>query len=418
MPRNFLNWVDRDSRIITIVRGIRTLGQAAITLLLALYLSALGFSLIRIGVVLSIDVAGTFFLALLVAMIGNRFGRRHLLATIMFLAAVASLGMAFTSSFPVILVAIFFGSFTAGAGAGGPLQPLEVSSIAEVSPADCRTRLMGIMFIVGTAAAAFGALLVALPAFTQQLFHLDKITSFRVVFILYAVIQLVSALLYLRLSSLVEAKVIKRQWTNPFKLKSRKRIFTLTALFAVDGFGGALVGQSLVALWFSTKFGLNLNSLSLVFFFSSLLSAASTWVSVRIAERIGLLKTMVFTHIPSSVFLIAAAFSPFAWLAISFYQLRSVLSQMDVPARESYTMAVVEPDERVAMAGIGGVGRSGASIIGPAAGTALWNAVGSSAPFVGCGIFKVSYDLLIYTTFRNVKPPEEDKHEIEQNGQK
>ena len=269
MPRNFLNWIDRDSRIITIVRGIRTLGQAAITLLLALYLSALGFSLIRIGLVLSIDVAGTFFLALLVAVIGNRFGRRHLLAIIMFLAAFASLVMAVTRSFPVILVAIFFGSFTAGAGAGGPLQPLEVSSIAEVSPADRRTRLMGVMFIVGTAAAAFGALLVALPAFTQQLFHLDKITSFRVVFILYTLIQLVSAFLYLRLSSLVEAKVTKRQWINPFKLKSRKRIFTLTALFAADGFGGALVGQSLVALWFSTKFGLNLNSLSLVFFFSS-----------------------------------------------------------------------------------------------------------------------------------------------------
>jgi hypothetical protein len=118
---------------------------------------------------------------------------------------------------------------------------------------------------------------------------------------------------------------------------------------------------------------------------------------------------MVFTHIPSSVFLIAAAFSPFAWMAVSFYQLRSVLSQMDVPARESYTMAVVEPDERVAMAGIGGVGRSGASVMGPAAGTALWNALGSSAPFVGCGIFKFSYDLLIYTMFRKVKPPEEDK---------
>ena len=239
MPRNFLNWIDRDSRIITIVRGIRTLGQAAITLLLALYLSALGFSLIRIGLVLSIDVAGTFFLALLVALIGNRFGRRHLLAIIMFLAAVASLVMAVTSSFPVILVAIFFGSFTAGAGAGGPLQPLEVSSIAEVSSADRRTRLMGVMFIVGTAAGACGALLVALPAFTQQLFHLDKITSFRLVFILYALIQLVSAFLYLRLSSLVEAKVTKRQWTNPFKLRSRKRIFTLTALFAADGFGGS-----------------------------------------------------------------------------------------------------------------------------------------------------------------------------------
>jgi hypothetical protein len=272
---------------------------------------------------------------------------------------------------------------------------------------------MGLMFVVGTAASACGALLIALPAFTEQLFHLDKVTAFRLMFILYALIQIVAAFLYARLSSSVEAKIALRQWTNPFKLRSGRRIFTLTALFAADGFGGALIGQSLVAFWFSTRFGLTLGSLSLVFLVSSFLSAVSTWVSVRIAERIGLLKTMVFTHIPSSVFLIIAAFSPFAWMAILFWQLRSLLSQMDIPARESYTMAVVEPDERVAMAAIGGVGRSGASIIGPAAGTALWNALGASTPFVGCGIFKISYDVLVYTMFRKVKPPEEEKNASE-----
>jgi predicted MFS family arabinose efflux permease len=268
------------------------------------------------------------------------------------------------------------------------------------------------MFIVGTAAGAVGALLVGRPSFAERVFHMDKVTSFRSVFILYALIQLVSAFLYIKLSPAVESKAIKRDWTNPFKLRSRKRIFTLTALFATDGFGGSLIGASLVAYWFSTKFGLNLDSLSLVFFASNLLSAASTGVSVRLAERIGLLKTMVFTHIPSSVFLIIAAFSPFAWMAILFYQLRSLLSQMDVPPRESYTMAVVDVDERVAMAAIGGVGRNGASMIGPAAGTALWNALGASMPFVGCGVVKISYDILIYFMFRKVKPPEEEKRKL------
>jgi len=381
-------------------------------LLLALYLGELGFSLLRIGVMLSIDIAGTFCLALGVALLGNRFSRRRLLSGIMILAALASLVMAFTSSLPLIVLAIFFGSFTAGAGAGGPLQPLEVSSIAEVAPAEQRTRLLAIMFIVGTTATACGALLVALPPFAEGLFHIDKLTAFRAMFVLYALIQLVAALLYLRLSEAVESKTARRELTNPFKMRSRKRVFTMTALFGADGFGGSLIGQSIVAYWFSTKFGIDLGSLSLVFFASSILSAVSQWASVKIAERIGLLNTLVFTHIPSSIFLIVAAFSPFAWLAVLFWMLRALLGQMDVPPRESYTMAVVPPEERVATAAITGMGRSGLSTVGPAAGTALWNALGASAPFVGCAIVKITYDLLMWVGFRKVKPPEEEKARV------
>jgi MFS family permease len=399
-------WIDRSTRLLAVVRGLRNFGQSAIAIVLALYLSNLGFGLLQIGLLLSVDIAGTSFLALSVAFLANKIGRRRLLTVIMFAAAVASVAVAFTRSLPVLLVAIFVGSFTAGAGAGGPLQPLEVAAVAEVAPAEKRTRLMATLFIVGTVASAIGALLVGFPQFADRTLHLSVLSAYRAMFLLYAAIQVASGILYARLPDAVEGKM-SRQWTNPLRLRSRRRIFALTGLFGMDGFGGALVMQSLAAYWFSTRFGLSLSSLSAIFFFSSILAAISLWAAARIADRIGLLNTMVFTHIPSSVFLIAAAFSPVAWLAVLFWQLRSLLGQMDIPARESYTMAIVEPEERVAMGAVGGVGRSGASVLGPVVGTALWNGIGAAAPFIGCGIVKIAYDVALFFTFRNVKAPEE-----------
>jgi MFS family permease len=399
-------WIDSGTRLLVTVRGLRNLGQSAIAIILALYLSALGFSLLQIGLVLSVDIAGTSVLALSVALLANKLGRRRLLAGIMFVAALSSVAVAFSSSLPVLLVAIFMGSFTAGAGAGGPVQPLEVAVIAEVASKERRTRLMATLFIVGTVAAAVGALLVGVPALAERSLHVSLLGAYKGMFILYAAIQAISGLLYTRLPDAVEGKM-PRQWTNPLRLRSRRRIFTLTALFGLDGFGGALVLQSVAAYWFNERFGLSLGSRSIVFFISSVLAAISLWAAARIADRIGLLNTMVFTHIPSSLFLIAAAFSPVAWMAVLFWQLRSLLGQMDIPARESYTMAIVEPEERVAMGAVGGVGRSAASILGPMAGTALWNGIGAAAPFIGCGLSKIAYDIALFITFRNVKAPEE-----------
>ena len=185
----------------------------------------------------------------------------------------------------------------------------------------------------------------------------------------------------------------------------------------MDHFAGSLLLQSLVAYWFSTRFGLELGALALVFFFSQILSAISLWLAAKLAARIGLINTMVFTHIPASLFLIAAAFAPTATLAVIFWQLRSFLAQMDVPTRTSYTMAVVGPEERVAMAGIHIVGRSVSGIGGPSVATALWQTVSASAPLLACGVLKIAYDISLYFMFRNVKPPEEaEKAEKEAGG--
>lgn len=400
-------WLTADARLILVVRGLRTFGQSMVVILLALYLHALGLNLLQIGAVLSVDIAGTALLAIGVTLITSRFGRGRMLFAIMLLSAAASAVVGFIHLFPVILVAIFCGNFTAGAGAGGPLQPLEVASLAEVVPNKNRTQLFAVSAIVSAMATAFGSLAAGLPAIFQRFLDISEVSAYRWVFVAYAILQLTCVLLYSRLSPAIEGKAISGTWTNPLKLKSRRRIFTLTGLFSVDALGGSLVVQSLVAYWFTTRFGISVDSVSVVFFFSSIFTAISQWAAARIAYRFGLLNTMVFTHIPSSLFLIGAAFSPTAWLAVVFWQARSLLGQMDVPTRDSYTMAVVEPEERVAMAGIHGVGRSAAAVIGPSLGTALWNAVGAFAPFVACGVLKISYDLTLLATFRKVKPPEE-----------
>jgi len=183
-------------------------------------------------------------------------------------------------------------------------------------------------------------------------------------------------------------------------------------LFGVDQFAGVLLVQSLIAYWFNTKFGLDLGSLALVFFASQALSATSLWIAAKLANRIGLINTMVFTHIPSSLFLIGAIFSPYAWLAIGLWQLRSFFGQMDVPTRDSYTMSVVGPEERVVMASIMGAGRSTFGVAGPPLATLLWTVVAASAPFVAGAALKISYDFMLFYMFCKVKPPEEVAKEL------
>lgn len=407
-----LAWIGPDAWTILLGRALRTFGQSTVALLLALYLTSLGLNLVQIGVVLSVDVAGTAAMATVVALITNRTGRRRMLIGLMAISAVASVAVGTLHSFALVLPAIFLGSFTAGAGAGGPVQPLELASLSEVTPAARRTQLISLGFIAGQVATAVGALAVGVPALLQHVFAMSDLTAYRSVFLFYAFVQLVCALLYARLSPRIEGTAIKRQWSNPLRLKSRRRIFTLTALFSLDSFAASLLVQSLIAYWFTTRFGINLAALSAVFFVSSILGALSLWAAARIADRIGLLKTMVFAHIPANLLLIAAAFSPVAWVAVLFWLLRSLLALMDAPVRESYTMGVVEAEERVAMAGIHGVGRSVAGIIGPTLGTALWNAASAAAPFVASGILRLAYDLALYAGFRGVRPHEEANKEL------
>ena len=383
--------------------------QGAIAVLFAVYLDMLGFSLTQIGVFFSFGVAGAALFAFLVSLVAEKVGRRRLMVLFTLMTAASGLVLVLTNDVVVLTAFAFLGTLTGVGGGGGaqPTQPLEQASLVDTVPADRRTDLFAAYGIASTGAAAVGALASGLPDIYQSRFGLSELEAFKTMFVGFVVMLLVVALLYGLLSSGVEARAEARQWVNPLALPSRRIIFTLTALFSLDHFAGSLLLQSLVAYWFITRFGLELGELALVFFFSQVLAAVSLWLAARIAARIGLINTMVFTHIPSSLFLIAAAFAPTATLAVLFWQLRSFLGQMDVPTRTSYIMAVVGPEERVAMAGIHIVGRSVSGIGGPYIATAIWQAISASAPLIGCATLKIVYDVALYFMFRNVKPPEE-----------
>ena len=406
-----LSWINRDAGLITAARGTRTFSQSFIAVIIALYLAELGFNLVQIGAILTVGIAGVSFFAFVAGLISGKVGRRRLLVIFSLLAAASGLAMYFAETFIPLMVIAFLGSLSTGGGGGGesPAQPLEVAMLPDTAPPERRTDIFAIYSIVARTGTFLGALAAGLPVLFQDLLGLSVLSSFKVMFLGFAICQLAGAALYSSISPEVEASTTHQQWQNPLNLPSRRRIFTLAGLFSVDTFTTSMVMQSLMAYWFYTKFGLTLESLAFVFALSHLLTASSLWIAAKIANRIGLLNTMVFTHIPSSFFLLAAAFAPSATLAIVFWQCRAFLSQMDVPTKDSYTMAVINPEERVAMASIHMVGRSAAGAIGPTVTTAIWNITAAWTPLVGSALLKIGYDLSLYFMFRNVRPPEEEE---------
>jgi MFS family permease len=406
-----LSWISRDARLITVARGTRTFSQGFVSVIIALYLAELGFNLVQIGAILTVGIAGVSFFAFVVGLVSEKVGRRRLLVIFSLLAAASGLAMYFAETFIPLMVIAFMGSLSTGGGGGGesPAQPLEVAILPDTAPPERRTDIFAIYSIVARTGTFLGALAAGLPVLFQDALGLSVLLSFKAMFLGFAICQLAGAALYASISPGAEAATTRQQWQNPLKLPSRRRIFTLTGLFSVDTFTTSMVMQSLMAYWFYTKFGLTLESLALVFSLSHLLTASSLWIAAKISNRIGLLNTMVFTHIPSSFFLLAAAFAPSATLAIVFWQCRAFLSQMDVPTKDSYTMAVINPEERVAMASIHMVSRSAAGAIGPTVTTAIWNITAAWTPLVGSALLKIGYDLSLYFMFRNVRPPEEEE---------
>ena len=405
-----LRWLSRDARLIILARGLRAFGQGSVAVVIGIYLHLLGFSTIQIGLFISAGLAGGAVFAIMVVFVGDTLGRRRLLVLFSLLTAGSALALAVADSFALLAAVAFLGSFTAtGGAAGGATQPLEQASLADAAVPERRTDLYAVYGVMGTAGASFGALAAGLPAVYEAAFGLGELAALRVVFVTFAGLAALGGLCYALLTPSVEAGGGAERWTNPLCLPSRRLIFTLSGLFAVDHFAGGLVVQSLVSLWFFTRFGVELTSIGFIFFGSNLLAAISLWVAAKLANRIGLINTMVFTHIPASLLLIAVPFLPTAWLAATFWLVRGFFAQMDVPTRQSYTMAVVGPNERSAMAGINYVSRGVVGTASPSVATLVWTVGAASIPFVACGVIKIAYDLSLYFKFRNVKPPEETR---------
>jgi MFS family permease len=400
-------WIHRDGKLIIAVRGVRTFAHSAASVLLAIYLDLQGFGLFEIGLFLTIGSSGAAFWALVAGLVGDTLGRKRLLTVMGLFMAVMGVALITSQSLALLAVAAFLGSFSVMPGVSGAMGPLEQASLPTTAAPERRTDLFALYGIVGTAAVSLGALAAGLPAVFQRAFALDQVTAIQVVFASYIPLGAIVALCCSQLSPHIEVATAETRWVNPLKLPSRTRIATLAGLFTVDSFGTGLIGQSLASYWFFTRFGIQPKELGLVFFAAHVLTAISLWVAARLASRIGLVNTMVFTHIPSSLLLIAIPFLPEAWLAVLCWLVRAFFVQMDAPTSQSYTMAVVGPEERSAMAAATSVSRSAGIAAGPVAATALWGAASASAPFVVGGIIKIAYDLTLWGLFRRVKPPEE-----------
>ncbi len=389
--------------ILYAARGVRGFGDGFAVLILPAYLSAVGYSPAQIGFVATASLLGTALMTLAVGLAGARQDLRNLL--IAGAALMACTGLAFPGFQHIAIISLvaFIGTINPSTGDLGVLVPLEHAMLARGVPDNARTKAFARYSLIGALAMAAGALAAALPDFLEASAHVDKIAALRLMFYLYALLGVLSALLYRRLP---HAQAQESKPVAPLG-PSRGVVYKLAALFSLDAFAGGFVVQSLLALWLFERFDLSLSAASLFFFWSGVLSAFSFPVAAWLAGRCGLVNTMVYTHIPSSIFLILAAFSPNLWLALALLLFRSALSQMDVPTRTSYVMAVVTPAERTAAASVTAVPRSLASSISPAMAGVLLGTAFAGLPLVICGALKIVYDVALLYSFRHVKPPEE-----------
>lgn len=313
-------------------------------------------------------------------------------------------GLAFPNAemLPLVVLIAFFGTMNPSTGDLGMLVPLEHAMIARAVSAQERTNAFANYSLIGALATAAGALAAAAPDVLAT-FGIAKVDSLRLLFYAYAAFGGLSALLYWRLP---HAELEPQNPTTALG-PSRGIVYRLAALFSIDAFAGGFAVQSLIALWLFERFDLSLTATSIFFFWSNLLAAFSYPVAARLAHRFGLVNTMVFTHIPSSLCLIAAAFAPHLGMVLTLLLIRAALSQMDVPTRTSYVMAVVTPAERPAAASITAVPRSLAAAASPAIAGALLSTTAAGLPLVICGCLKISYDIALLYFFRHIKPPEE-----------
>ena len=403
-----LRWVTRDAGIIMGARAIHTFIQGVMAVTLGVYLVELGFSLAAVGLFFSLGFASTGLLSLVSTFASERIGRRGLLLVYTGFTIAGGVALLVTGNPAALLAFGFIGSFTGAPGNVGPTQSLEQAALAGVVDPAHRTDLFALYRITATTASALGALAAGIPVLLQSMGGIEELASFRMVFAVLVVLRLAVGALFMFLSDQVEAgQAYRGAWVNPMKLPSRRTIFALTGLFSLDHLSGSIVVQGLLAVWFKQQFGLNLGELAVLFFSTQVFAVGSLWVAAKIANRIGLINTMTWAHLPSGLFLIAVAFAPWAWLAVTFLLLRSLFAQTDVPARDSYIMAVVEPHERVAMASIHVVGRSAAGTVGPTLSTAVLQAISFSAPLIGSGLVKTAYIVSLYLLFKDVHPPEE-----------
>lgn len=384
-------------------RGVRGFGDGFTALLLPVYLSMLGFSAFRVGVLTTATLLGSAALTLAVGLAGHRVPARRLLFAACGLMALTGVAFSQAHAFWPLVVVGFVGTLNPSGGDVSPFLPLEQSLLAHAGPASRRTELFARYSLTGSLMGALGALAVGVLEPLKGLSGLPQLTLIEGAFAAYGALGLVSAALYRSLPAEPAEAGGVRTPLGP----SKRNVFGLAALFSLDSFGSGFMVQSLFALWLFHRFGLSLAVAGGFFFWTGTLSAVSQLAAPWLARRIGLINTMVFTHIPASLCIIAAAFAPNTAVVFVLLVVRALLSNMDVPARTSYVMAIVTPAERAAAAGVTNVPRSLASAFSPALSGLIFSLSPFAWPLVIGGSLKIAYDLLLLWRFQKVRPPEE-----------
>ena len=380
-----------------------------LSVMLPVHLSRIGFSPVQVGFILTLGLGGGAALTMFSGILGDRIGRRRLLLAYALFMAVAGGLLATTESYPWLILAAFIGAVGAGGADGGGFVAMEQAILPQRLPERRWTEGFALFNALSALALSLGALMAGVPALLEDWGGFSPEASFRTMFILFVALALVTGIIYQRLSTGVELREERPAGGLLPHLPSKGIIARLSLLFGVDGFAGGFILQSFVSYWFFLKFGLAVERLALIFFVSGLLAGISFFAATWLARRIGLINTMVFTHIPASFLLIAIPFAPTAAFALALYLARTALAQMDVPTRQSYTIAIVQPAERVAAAGATLVARNLARIGSPSLAGYLVQAASLSAPFIIGGGVKTAYCVALFLMFRKVKPPEELK---------
>jgi predicted MFS family arabinose efflux permease len=399
----------RDVVLIFAARITRLAAYGLLSVVLVLYLVALGLSEGRIGLLLTLSLLGDAAVSLWMSTSADRLGRRRMLAGGAFLVVLAGGAFLITRDYILLALAATVGVLSPNGNEIGPFLSIEQAALAQLVPDKRRTHTFAWYNLLGSSATALGALGGGWLAQALQWAGYPSLEAYRAVLIGYVALGGLLLLLFASLSPAVEpqAEAVPRGRTLGLH-RSRGVVFRLSALFALDAFAGGFVVQTLLAYWLHIRFGLETATLGSIFFGANLLAGASALLAARIAARIGLIRTMVFTHIPSNILLCLVPLMPTATLAVIVLLLRFSISQMDVPTRQSYTMAVVAPDERSAASGVTAIARSvGASVSPSLAGLLLASAGLVNVPLFLAGGLKIGYDLLLYWNFKHHAPPEE-----------
>lgn len=401
-----LRWLSTDGKKLLVTRILRTFAYGYLSVVLAVYLGRLGYGPVEIGFVLTAAIAGSALMTVVWALAADRFGRRRTVATMAALMVVGGLCFAAGSDLWLLVLGALTGTISATSSEVGAFLTVEQAILPRTAPPERRTWLFSIYATAANFAQAAGALFAGVVGALAAL-GLSGADAYRPLFLLYALIGLANLVLFLSLSDNVELAHVEGERRFIGIHRSRGTVAKLSALFSLDAFAGGLVVHSVVAYWFDLRWGLSPTDLALLFFGVNLLSGFSLLAAAKLAARFGLINTMVFTHLPSNVFLMLVPFMPTAGLAVAAFLARMSISQMDVPTRQSYTMAVVDDDERTATAGITNVARSTASAVSPVLTGYAFSVAALGLPFILAGAIKIGYDLLAYAALRNIRPPEE-----------